>query len=373
MKELLSPKDSILSLFKNITTLFDGERYPDLDLAYQFVFTDINEGFPVYIGFSNGKAEFREGYGEHPTVVIHTTADLWLDISGGLRSPLWALMTKKLSIQQGRLSHLRLLPRLLSKKIVVPRSQTSFSQRSLPARALVMVGNPRKKNGLTSFYLDPFLEGMRKAGSELEIIHLYDKKINHCMGCFKCWTATPGVCVQKDDQAALLEKIEKAELIVYALPLYFHSLPGLVKTHFDRQLPLYQPYLENAGGLTRHPRRIIMKKDIVLFSICGFPEVEQFGPLVKTFEAYTQESSASLAAKVLLPGAMDLYYNPTKRSLLLAKLEHLREAGEQVVRHGKIRRSTLKAISKMVNTRDFIDNGNRYWHNEMTADKTGKS
>lgn len=371
MIELLSPKDSILSLFKNMTTLFDGEKYPDVDLVYQFVFTDIDEGFPVYIRFSNGKAEFREGYSEHPAIVISVASDLWLDISGGLRNPLWALMTKKLTVRQGRLSHLRLLPQMLSKKIAVPRPQITSSRWSLPARALVMVGNPRKKNGLTSFYLAPFLEGMGKAGTEIETIYLYDKKINHCMGCFKCWTATPGVCIQKDDQAELLAKIEKAELIVYALPLYFHSLPGLVKTHLDRQLPLYQPYFENADNMTRHPQRVAMKKSIVLFSICGFPELEQFGPLVKTFEAYTQAGSASLAAKVLLPGAMELYYNPTKRSLLIAKLGHLRKAGEQVVRHGKIQRSTLKAISKMVNIQDFIDTGNMYWHNEITSGKTG--
>jgi putative NADPH-quinone reductase len=372
MKELLSPKDSLLSLFRNMTTLFDAAKYPDISLTYQFLFTDIGEGFPVYIVFSSGKAEFREGYGEHPAIVIRTTSDVWLDISGGLRNPLWAIMTKKLSVLQGGLSNLRLLPRLLSKKVTVPRSPAPPGQWSVPARALVMVGNPRKQNGLTGFYLAPFLEGMRKAGTETETIQLYDKKINHCLGCFKCWTATPGVCIQKDDQAELLAKIEKAELIIYAMPLYFHSLPGLVKTHFDRQLPLYQPYLEKAGGLTRHPRRVAMKKSMALFSICGFPEMEQFGALVKTFEAFTQEGSASLAAKILIPGAMELYHNPTKRSLLVAKLGHLREAGEQVVRQGKVRRSTLSAISRMVHLRNFIDKGNRYWHNEMTGGRAAE-
>jgi hypothetical protein len=69
---------------------------------------------------------------------------------------------------------------------------------------------------------------------------------------------------------------------------------------------------------------------------------------------------------------MELYHNPTKRSLLTAKLERLREAGEQVVRRGKVRRSTLSAISTIVNRGNFIDNGNRYWHNEMTAGKAAE-
>lgn len=366
MKELRSPKDSLLLLFKNIIAMFGGTNYPNLNLAYQFIFTDIDEGFPVNLSFENGKGAFHEGYGEHSDIVIRTTSGVWLEISGGLKNPLWALITRKLNVQ-GPLSRLRLLPRLLSKRIAAPRSQTFPRRWSRPGRALVLAGSPRKKNGLTEFYLAPFLEGMRKAGTEIEAVHLYEKKIGPCLGCFKCWTATPGVCVQRDDQAELLLKLNNAELIVYAMPLYFHSLPGLVKNHFDRQLPLYHPYLEKAGGLTRHPRRVSVKKSVVLFSICGFPEVRQFEPLVKTLQCYAQESNASLAATVLLPGAMELYYNPCKRSLLTAKLDLLRDAGRQLAGRGKVSRNTVRAISKVAGMRSFIDNGNRYWDIETAA------
>ena len=368
MKTVPTPKESIRSLFRHMIALFEGEKHPRVDLVYQFVFTDIDAGFPVYIRFSKGTAEFREARHDQPSIVIHASSDIWLDIAGGFRNPLWAMITKKIKVA-GDLAILKRLTGLLTRKIVTPQSQKFPHQWRPPSKALVLIGNPRKKNGLTSFYLQPFLEGIQNAGATTEEIYLYDKKINHCLGCFACWTKTPGICIQRDDQQEILEKMQGSELIIYALPLYYHSLPGLVKAHLDRQLPLHHPYLEKAGALTRHPRRKAIKQSMALFSICGFPEVEQFEPLVKTFEAYTQQDNVALAAKVLLPAAMELYHNPTKRSLLLSKLDRLREAGEQLVERGQIRRSTLKAISKTTVTRDWIDRGNMYWHDEMAAGK----
>jgi len=370
MKEFPTSKESIQSLFKNMALLFDGKKYAHVDVVYQFVFTDIEDGFPMYIRFSNGTAEFHEGLNERPSIVIRTPSTVWLDISGGFRNPLWAMLTKKFVIQ-GSLSHFRLLPALLTKKIETPRSLTFSKEWTPPSRALVLIGNPRKKNGLTGFYLEAFLDGMKKAGVQTEEIYLYDKKINHCLGCFACWTKTPGVCIQKDDQAELLEKLETADMIVYALPLYYNSLPGLVKDHFDRQLPMHYPYVEKAGGLVRHPRRMSIQQSMVLFSICGFPEVEQFEPLVKTFKAYTRQENIPFAENVLLPGAMELYYNPTKRSLLLKKLEHLRSAGEQIVTQGRVKKSTLKAISKVAHRGNWLDGANMYWHHETAAGHAG--
>jgi len=215
MKEFPSPRESVLSLFKNMARMFDGEAFPHVDALYQFVFTDIENGFPVHIRFAKGSAEYGEGLNERPSVVITTTSDVWLDIAGRFRSPGWALLTRKVRVK-GDMRLLRLLPRLLTRTIKLPRPQRAPGSKDRPFKALVFIGNPRKKNGLTGFFLSPFVEGMKKAGAEVEEVHLYDKKINHCLGCFACWTRTPGVCVHKDDQKELLEKMEGADLIVYA-------------------------------------------------------------------------------------------------------------------------------------------------------------
>jgi hypothetical protein len=238
--------------------------------------------------------------------------------------------------------------------------------RGTPRKALVFIGNPRRKNGFTWFYLEPFLEGIRSAGTETEVIHLYEKNIQPCRGCFQCWIKTPGRCVIRDDQAELNDKLNTADLIVYALPLYYHSVPGKVKDHLDRQIPRLYPYIEGAGNMSRHPMRVSKRQDIVLFSICGFPEIEQFDALKKQFEAYARQDNTTLAASVLLPGAILTYYNPTNRRHLLKKLDLLRSAGEQVVRTGTVKKGTLKGIGKVHGSLDEWRRGaNFYWNDEL--------
>jgi putative sterol carrier protein len=365
MKTLPTPKESIMSLFEDMVVQFDEEKFHDVDLTYQFIFADIEGGLPVFIRFFNGAAEFREGYCESPSVTVSVPSGLWLDICAGRRNPAWALITKKLTVK-GALSHFRLMPKLLKTQLDISRSATFVKQWTKPATVLVLIGNPRRKNGLTYFYLQPFLEGMRDAGVSFEEIHLYDKTIKSCLGCFHCWTKTPGVCVQKDDQQELNEKLDRADLIVYAMPLYYFSMPGHVKNHFDRQLPRMLPYVEDAHGITRHLRRNPRNQDIVLFSICGFPEIGKFDILLRIFETSAAHDNTRFAGAVLIPGAMETYYNPTNRRILLEKLNHVRSAGEQVVTTGTIGKKTLRIIARIPSSFGVWRRGaNFYWYNEM--------
>jgi len=367
MKTMPSLKDSILLLFHHMRLRFDGTKFPQLEATYQFIFTDVDNGFPVYMKFSRGTAEHSEGLSDNPSVTIRIPAALWLDISGGFRNPVWALITRQFTVE-GQRSLFRLLPNLLTKKVDVPKSLVFSKEWTAPARVLVLIGNPRKKNGLTYFYLQALLDGMKHAGAAIEEIMLYEKKINYCLGCYHCWTKTPGRCVQKDDQAELLEKMNAADLIVYAMPMYYHSMPGLMKNHFDRQLPMMLPYVEKAGNITRHPRRNAVKHNIALFSVCGFPELEQFDPLVKTMEAYAKLGNVGLVTTVLIPGAMKLYYDPTHRAKLLEILQWLRSAGEQIIRKGAVDKKTLKAIGNIpTSLARWRDDSNWHWHDEINA------
>ena len=71
----------------------------------------------------------------------------------------------------------------------------------------------------TEFLLNHLVQGMQEAGAEVEVVALRKKKINHCIGCFTCWTKTPGVCLHQDDMTKeLFPKWLAADLVVYATP-----------------------------------------------------------------------------------------------------------------------------------------------------------
>ncbi|MCK5064521.1 MAG: flavodoxin family protein, partial [Candidatus Fermentibacteraceae bacterium] len=131
-------------------------------------------------------------------------------------------------------------------------------------------GSPRGKNSNTGLMVTEFLDGAAKAGADTEQIFLSQKKIGHCMGCFKCWTATPGKCVIRDDMTDLLEKVISTDLIIMATPLYIDDVTGIMKDFMDRLIPLSDPHFEqDVNDEWIHVKRFSSYPDIAVISNCG--------------------------------------------------------------------------------------------------------
>ena len=108
----------------------------------------------------------------------------------------------------------------------------------------------------TELMLNHLAEGMQEAGAEVEVINLREKKIRSCIGCFTCWTKTPGKCIQKDDMTnEIFPKLLASDLVVFAFPLYYHFMNGAMSTFMERTLPWAQPFFLRSEGKTYHPLR----------------------------------------------------------------------------------------------------------------------
>ena len=72
-------------------------------------------------------------------------------------------------------------------------------------KVLVLNGSPKAERSNTLNITKAFLKGF-PADTEVEQINLYKKDIKPCLGCFSCWSRTPGQCVIKDDMQDIYEK-----------------------------------------------------------------------------------------------------------------------------------------------------------------------
>ena len=148
----------------------------------------------------------------------------------------------------------------------------------------------------------------------------------------------------EDAANGLIEKVNDAYLTIYAFPLYVDSIPAKLKAFLDRQfitvMPVFVPY----HNLTRHPLWDTKERYMALFSICGFPEIEHFGPVVETFKGNARNSHRPLIATVLRPGAPS-FTAPPYRDYLEEILTSLEQAGKELVEQGKISQRILKSIS----------------------------
>ena len=80
-------------------------------------------------------------------------------------------------------------------------------------------------------------KGAKDAGHEVEFITLKDKTINFCRGCFACQKL--GKCVINDDMNTLIDKVQNADALIFATPIYYYEMSGQLKTFLDRCNPLY--------------------------------------------------------------------------------------------------------------------------------------
>lgn len=224
--------------------------------------------------------------------------------------------------------------------------------------------SPRKGKGNTERILQPFLEGAREAGAETEVVYLHGKKINPCLGCYKCWFKSPGVCVQKDDAAALIERWRAADIVVYATPLYVFGMAAQLKLFFDRIIPEALPFIEVQDNYCSHPFRHEKKTSgMVLISNCGFHGLDNFKELVAHFKVIALHMEVDYLGALLRPeGEFLLFAEKLMPDAAQEVYTAAREAGKQLVKEGKIADEILKRVSREILPLDqFVEGANTYF------------
>jgi len=229
-------------------------------------------------------------------------------------------------------------------------------------KIIAVNGSPRGAKGNTDVILQAFCEGLREAGEDPEIIYLKDKTIKHCIGCFSCWSKTPGICVHKDDMAGILDKLKDANLIIGAMPLYIYSVPGLFKDFMDRMIPLIQPQIEKRGDHFIHPPRYGKPMRFVLISNAGFPEGHHFDALKQTFRLLTDGPDSELLGTICCAGGPILTI-PAMKDKVQWYLDAAKKAGSEIVSEGRISQETQAALARPLppDPGAYADMVNLYW------------
>jgi len=207
--------------------------------------------------------------------------------------------------------------------------------------------SPKMDKSNTSLILDPFLDGMREAGAEVELFYTKKLKINPCQGEFNCWLKTPGVCFQKDDMQMLHPKIREADILVFATPVYVDGVSGPMKNLIDRMIPAVQAFFELRDGHCRHPVHEGHKYGkMVLVSNCGFWEMDNFDPLLVHMKAFCKNLSLEFAGALLRPHGSALKPMIEMGVPPNDVFEAAGEAGRQMVRDGRMATETLNTVSR---------------------------
>lgn len=100
-------------------------------------------------------------------------------------------------------------------------------------KRIVAIQGSYKKNGITTTMLKEAVRKAEEMGHEVTYINLFEKNIEYCRGCRKCYET--GDCVYKnDDMQEIASYIRQADVIILAVPTYWANTPAIVKNLFDR-------------------------------------------------------------------------------------------------------------------------------------------
>jgi multimeric flavodoxin WrbA len=212
-------------------------------------------------------------------------------------------------------------------------------------KVIAINGSPHMDEGNTAMILNPFLEGMLEAGSEVEVFYIKKLKIGACNGDMSCWFVNPGTCGQKDDMQMLLPKLKEADVIVWASPVYYAGVTGPLKNLMDRQLPIH--VMGDKGA---------KKQMIVLVSTCSAWELSMFDPLLMQMRAIYDRPNESVgfAGALLRPMAdgMKEMIKAGETRLVEGIFLAAREAGRQLAKKGTISEELQKQVSQELMPRD---------------------
>ena len=208
-------------------------------------------------------------------------------------------------------------------------------------------GSPRMGKGDTALVLAPFLDGMRDAGCDVDLIYASHLDIEPCAcGRMYCWYQKPGECCVQDEMQAVYPRLKEAETLVLATPVYI-PLPGRMQDLVNRLCPLIEPKLVWREGRTRARFRAdVQIRRIVLVATGGWWEAGNMDVVAHIVEELAANAGVAYAGAVLRPHAFTMRNRGDVTEDGRAVLDAVRRAGYELAKDGQMRAETLEAVSR---------------------------
>lgn len=231
---------------------------------------------------------------------------------------------------------------------------------------LIINGSPKGERSNTMWLTNAFVSGFSE-DAKVKTITLRDKDIHPCMGCFSCWTKTPGQCAVKDDMQEIYQDILEADIIIESLPLYFAGMPSRMRMMTERCL-LFTKRYEGSPEDTFHSilemeEHSLKDKKLVVISSCGYVSMDtMFEGLLKEYDLICGEGNYTS----ILCSQGELLQAGSRTRQVIHYLEEVKKAGQEFYETGAISEEQDRILKKkMVSPQTFEVLIKRYWSERM--------
>ena len=105
-------------------------------------------------------------------------------------------------------------------------------------KKVIVISTSLRHGSNSDMLAEKFVEGAKAAGNEVEKISLVGKNIQFCKGCMGCQKL--GRCVIKDDVNDIMARVQNADVVCWATPIYYYEMSGQMNTLIDRMNAMYE-------------------------------------------------------------------------------------------------------------------------------------
>ena len=169
-------------------------------------------------------------------------------------------------------------------------------------KILVIMGSPR--NGNTYHAAERIRETLQeKAPVEWEYVMLRNLHLEQCRGCGSCFVRGEDVCPIDDDVGSVVAKMQDADGVIFATPVYALQVSGLMKVFIDRlSYILHRPRFFRQKALILTTAGAVGTSDVLTYldqiaRVMGFDVAAKVGILAEFLpESRKKENERKLQA-----------------------------------------------------------------------------
>lgn len=104
-------------------------------------------------------------------------------------------------------------------------------------KIIAISGSHRDSN--TDAILRQIARGCEKEGAQVKLVFLRELKFRQCCGWSDCYYMN--YCIVQDNLSPLFDDMENADAFIFATPVYFDNVSGIMKNFMDRSNPYCKP------------------------------------------------------------------------------------------------------------------------------------
>ena len=106
-------------------------------------------------------------------------------------------------------------------------------------------------------------------------VDLSQAKVANYVGCFGCWTKTPGRCVIRDEATKIYPLIAESDRVIYVSRLAYGGYDLPMKKMLERAIPIQQAFIRLVDGETHHVQRAVAPKEALIVAYGEYPAEER--------------------------------------------------------------------------------------------------